>query len=168
MSSLSSRGHWKRVAAVVALASFVPVSMSGCFGRFELTRKVYKFNSEVDPDKWVRWIVFLVLAIFPYGLATLIDALFANSVEFWTGQNPILADGDDTRTLVGQNGEYVSATRHADGSIDLLAVDADGKTYALHFVREGDSLAARDDDGRLLARVAEVNGQPQLVGGSGF
>ncbi len=159
--------RWLRTTAVVSLAAFMPIAAGGCFGKFQLVRKVYKFNKDVDPDKWVQWFVFLVLSIIPiYGLATLIDVVFANSVEFWTGENPITASV--TRTIYGENGEVATVTFHPDRTADMVVTSADGQVYSLTLAQEGGSLAARDLDGRLLARVADVNGQPAIVEGAGF
>lgn len=160
---------WARATAVLSLAAFLPLATTGCFGKFQLTRKVYTFNKDVDPDKWIQWFTFLVLSIVPvYGVAFLVDVVFANSVEFWTGENPIQASAGSTRVAYGPNGEFVRATLRADGSIELLAIDAKGIEYELTVVREGDSLAARDADGKLVARVAERDGRPALVEAAGL
>lgn len=156
--------RWARATAVAALVAFAPIATTGCFGSFELTKRVYRFNQDVDPDKWVQWIVFLVLMVFPYGLAGLIDTVFANSVEFWTGENPVLTAGR-TSTAYGPDGALARATFNADGSVDLHLLEANGTAHDIRFVREGESLAARDADGKLLARVIDVNGRPSLVEG---
>lgn len=65
------------------------VGSSGCFGGFALTKKLYGFNSDIS-GKWVRWLVFLLFFLVGvYAVASLIDALVLNSVEFWTGKRPI-------------------------------------------------------------------------------
>ncbi|MEN8160610.1 MAG: DUF3332 family protein, partial [Myxococcota bacterium] len=94
---------WRRAVAVALLAVFVPMA-SACFGSFQLTRKVYRFNKSVSQDKWIRWLVFLAANIIPiYAFSTFIDVVFANSVEFWTGSNPVARI--EPQTVVGPNGE---------------------------------------------------------------
>ena len=67
----------------------VCVFATGCTGSFMLTRKVYNFHRTMD-DKWVDELAFLGCIILPvYGLATLGDAIIFNSIEFWSGENPI-------------------------------------------------------------------------------
>ena len=79
-----------RRAAVLSLATAATLGTSACFGSFNLTRKLYGFNKDVSKDKFVRELVFLGLNIVPiYGVAGLIDAVVANTVEFWTGTNPV-------------------------------------------------------------------------------
>ena len=152
---------WNRWIAIAVLSAFLPLS-TGCFGKFELLRKVYKFNQEVDEDKWIQEFVFLILAIFPiYGLASLLDVLLFNSVEFWTGESIITSD--TTRRVVGENGEIASATFHPDGTIDLLLIDADGNQSELFFERGAEGLTAFDDQGRALARAKVEDGRVQLT-----
>lgn len=161
---LTGRRRFRGVVAAVAIATFLPVATTGCFGRFELIRKVYRFNKEVDQDKWVQWFVFLVLNIVPvYSLASLIDALFANSVEFWTDKNPVTAKAGTTRVVHGPNGELAELKLRSDGALDLSLRSAEGQTYWLKLVREGNGVAAFDADGSLVARVRDVAGHPMLV-----
>lgn len=75
----------KFLLATVALT----VLLTGCTGPFTLTKKVHSWQTSFD-DQWVDEIAFLGCVIFPvYGLSTLGDALIFNSVEFWTGENPM-------------------------------------------------------------------------------
>jgi hypothetical protein len=127
----------RRLLGALLLGVFLPVSSAGCFGRFELTRKVYDWNTRVDQDKWVRWFAFLLLVLIPYPLALVIDTLIGNPVEFWTGDNPITA-----------------------GEPRVIEVSS------FVFVRESSGMSAWDSEGRLLARVMDVNGEPMLVAGS--
>jgi hypothetical protein len=79
-----------RRAAILTLTAGTLVGTSGCFGSFNLTRKVYGFNKTVSKDKFVQELVFLGLNVVPiYGIAGFIDVVVANTVEFWTGTNPI-------------------------------------------------------------------------------
>ena len=63
--------------------------VSGCYGPFNLTRRLYNWNGQIN-GKWEKEFVFLVLAYVPiYGLAILGDGIVFNSMEFWTGKNPV-------------------------------------------------------------------------------
>lgn len=149
-----ARSRWTRVATALTLAAFLPLS-TGCFGNFQLLRKVYGFNEEVDQDRWVQEGVFLLLNIpfIPvYSIAAALDALFFNSVEFWTGEELLTADA--TRSVTGENGEVASAIFHPDGSVDLTVEEADGTVHTLTLVREDGKLVALDADGAVLARVS--------------
>jgi hypothetical protein len=63
--------------------------IGGCYGPFNLTRRVYQWNGEVG-DKWEKELVFLLLTWVPvYSLSVMADAIIFNSMEFWTGNNPV-------------------------------------------------------------------------------
>jgi hypothetical protein len=133
---------------VVSLGLF---GSSACFGSFQAARKLYGFNKGVG-DKWVVEVVFLALGIVQvYSLALAADAIVFNSVEFWTGENPMSSvslsgqqDGTnirqtrtvrgDTRTMMFEEikaGQVVSTTTisHKTGT-DLVSLEtkfADGR-----------------------------------------
>ena len=155
---------FRRFMVPIVLAAFIPMATVGCFGKFQLTKKVYKYNQDMSPDKWIQWFGFLVMSIIPiYGLAVAVDAVFANSIEFWTGENPIMADTGVRRVAQGANGELAIATFRAHGIVDLQLVEADGTEHALTLVREDEAIAAYDADGKLLGRVGDVNGVTGLL-----
>jgi len=142
--------------------TFLPLASTGCFGGFQLTRKVYQFNKEVSPDKWIRELAFLVMLIVPvYGFATLLDAIFLNSVEFWTGSNPVLAQNGASRKITTAEGIAI-LTRSSADTIDVQLRGTDGRESHFVMKREGDGFSARTQDGELLARVAEVDGEPMV------
>ena len=152
----------------LVLGGFLPLATAGCIGNFELTRKVYQFNREVDSNKWIQWLAFLVLNVVPvYSFAVLIDAVFANSVEFWTGDNPVTAGVDGaTKVVHGPGGEVVRMTRLAPGVIGVDMTEPDGGTRELMLVLEHDTIAAYHRDGALIARVGDRDGAPTLLDGA--
>jgi hypothetical protein len=87
-----------RRTAMLAIVAVGLASSSACFGSFNLTRKVYAFNKSVSPDKWVQELVFLAFMVVPiYSIAGGIDVLIVNSIEFWTGENPVSVANSLTR-----------------------------------------------------------------------
>lgn len=133
------------------------VMMSGCFGSFKATRNVYHFNKTVHPNEWVQEGVFLGMVIIPvYGIATLLDAVIFNSVEFWTGRNPIAKAGDQQR-VDGEDGSYAVSTLKADGSFDVVAVEANGTRHFFNLQKEANRLVARDVAGKVLASQVMTN-----------
>jgi Domain of unknown function (DUF3332) len=141
----------KKTIAIAVLATFLPLATSGCFGTFQLTRKVYQFNRTVSPDKWVREIAFLVMIFVPiYGFASLFDAVLFNSVEFWTGSNPVLASDGASQTLETADGTAV-LTRVDANTLDVRVTRSDGEASRFQVTREGDGFIAQSPAGELLA-----------------
>jgi hypothetical protein len=79
----------RRIGYTLAMVALLPL-VSGCTGSFGLTRKVYGFNEQAHSDKWAKEGIFVLLC-FPYGMAAVMDAVFFNAVEFWTGEK-LIAD----------------------------------------------------------------------------
>lgn len=101
----------KRIVAIVLSLVTVQLSMASCFGGFGLTRKLHGWNASLS-NKWVNWIVFLILYIIPvYGIVLLIDVLILNSIEFWFGNRLVEADKFDS------NGEYSYTEETADEKV---------------------------------------------------
>jgi len=148
----------------LTLAAFLCGSTAGCFGRFELTRKIYSFNQRIDNDKWIQWMAFLGLCIIPvYGLGLALDAVFGNSVEFWTGRNPITSDAEMTKIASGPNGEIIRATRIDADRVNLEVMDKDSQYYCLMMVHENDGVSAYTPQGNLIARISHIRTAPELT-----
>lgn len=84
----------KKLFLALALTG-VMISQTGCFGEFGLTRKVYDFNQGVG-GKFVNQLVFQAFCVIPvYEVAGVLDVLIFNTIEFWTGSNPVaMAPGE--------------------------------------------------------------------------
>jgi hypothetical protein len=66
------------------------ITQTGCFGSFELVKKIYAFNDGVSDSKVVKTLMFYLLNIVPvYGVAGFLDVVIFNLIEFWSGSNPI-------------------------------------------------------------------------------
>ena len=119
-----------RLAAAVVAALGLQTSLTGCFGKFALVRKVYGFNETIG-DKWLRSLLTFALVVIPvYGVAAFVDYVILNVIEFWTGSNPALAKLQPGETLE-------KTTVAADGTrLQLIASDR-GETLTLVVTRPG-------------------------------
>jgi len=102
----------KRIVTAIVVASFLTIT-TACYGPFNLTRNVYHWNSNIKGskevnEKWMKEFVFFGMIIIPvYMFSALLDAFIFNSIQFWSGDNPVKASelGDDGRTKVAQVGD---------------------------------------------------------------
>ncbi len=167
MRGMQVNRRWRRAVVVGVLAAFAPLAAGGCFGGFNLTRKVYHFNKKVDRDQWIQWFVFVIISVFPiYGFAMIVDLVIANSLEFWTGDNPIEMTCSGPRVVRAPDGSTATLTYLPGGRMSARLEAADGSVREVWFSHEDDSVVARDADGTLLARVTDVAGLPTVVEGS--
>ena len=163
MGRVSSRRCRVFVASLL-LVAMLPFATVGCFGSFRLTGKIYRFNRGISSDKWIRWITFLVLVVVPaYPIGLIIDAVFANSIEFWSGSNPFAAAPGTTRTAFGPNGETVTLRWLPDRSVQVDVVEASGARHTVFLVEEEDAVAAYDPSGQRVARVVDLSTAPRIV-----
>ena len=85
------------------------ILFSSCVGSFSLFNQLSSWNQSVG-HKFVNELVFLALNIIPvYPVAYLADALVINSIEFWTGSNP-MANVGDVKKVKGENDNYMVET----------------------------------------------------------
>jgi len=90
-----TRGR-RRFGAALALSLFA--ASSGCYGSFAVTREVYKRNKHVE-GRAAKDGVFLALIIVPvYEAALLADMLVFNTIELFSGDNPLLDHDEDDST----------------------------------------------------------------------
>ena len=102
----------RRAVAIAVMASFMSVT-NACYGPFNLTRNVYHWNGGIKGsgevnEKWMKEIVFFGMIVIPvYMFSALLDAFIFNSIQFWSGDNPVKASelGDDGQTKVAQVGD---------------------------------------------------------------
>jgi hypothetical protein len=172
----SSRTWLAGVLLPISLASALTIQ-TGCFGSFGLTRRIYGFNEQVSPDKWVRWVVFLAFSFIPvYGFGVLADAIVLNSVEFWTGQNPINQASNDVapssaprRVVQLSPSDAVRLTSLPKRGLQVERLRNGRPLDVRRFIPTDTGLVVRDDQGRRVSEVrAESTGEVIVSGSHGY
>jgi hypothetical protein len=151
------KSRFGKVVALVLVVSVGIVFSAGCFGKFQLTRKVYEINQSVE-DKYVRSAVTWLLLI-PYGIAGFLDFAVFNLIEFWSGENPIVsgpqtrvyAKGDDSAvmTIAREGGATVATVEryHAGSLVSTLRIRDDGA---------GTVTSERFEDGKVARTMTAI------------
>lgn len=130
------------VAAVGALSA-------GCFGKFQLTRKLYDINQSID-EKYIRSAVTWLFVI-PYAITGLLDFIVFNVIEFWSGENPV-ASAPVTKVFAQGNGKTV-LTLSRDGSGTLAVIERyEGERLV-------STLRVRDDGQGKVAAIETAAGR---------
>jgi len=144
------------------LASVVSAStlLAGCYGSFALTKKVHEWNGEVSPNKFVQWLVFLGLNVIPvYGIAVAVDVLVANTLEFWTGSNPVggtatrVVPNDDGTATVYRGDEVYKAIPVSQNTVELYKGD---ERIGTAVVAENGEMVVSDEKGEVRHRGASI------------
>lgn len=124
--------------AIVVLA-ICSLSLSSCIGSFRLTSSVMKWNNQVG-SKFLNELVFFAFWILPvYEVTALADILVINSIEFWSGRNPLTAS---TKVVDTESGRYLIA---CDGKGYTITNQTSGESYRLDFLEESQTWALNID-----------------------
>lgn len=103
----------RRLIIAIVVAISASMMMQSCIGSFALFNKVKNWNDHVG-DKFVNELVFVAMWILPvYELSFVADLFILNSIEFWSGSNPALAQAE-TKVIDGKDAQYLIA-RDATG-----------------------------------------------------
>jgi hypothetical protein len=122
----------KRTTAALALALALPTLLlpgTGCFGKFALTKAVYKANGDFTDNKIVHSALAWVFYLLPvYLFASMADFFVLNVIEFYSGENPVAynldAHGDgQVAETVTRDGEAVLQVRSYAGGVETARVD---------------------------------------------
>jgi hypothetical protein len=122
-------------AAVVLLAgSFL---CSSCIGSFSLFNKYEKWQCNMTSNKYVNGIVGLILQPIVGGVCLFVDAVVLNTIEFWTGSNPMALN--KVQTVKGQDGRYYAVktlkngyeVKAPNGEITLFTHDSKTESWSI-------------------------------------
>ena len=147
-----------KVTALLLSLTLVTVSVSSCYGKFALTRKLYSWNGSAAQNKFVVNLIFWGLCIVQvYSIAGLVDGVFLNTVEFWTGNNPMaMKDGiKETKQVAIEGNEYEITM--SKNRIDIIQKSGNdiGKTTTMVYVESAHAWYMKFPDG--MKKIAQIN-----------
>jgi len=139
-------GPLRRTLCLGLLAIMAPLTLSGCFGHFPMTRAVYNGNqnvySSVEGDNTQRklaqsTVMWVFIPI--YAGAAVGDMVVFNLIEFWTGAKTDVSYSDEA------NGTKVALSPAKEGREAVLRVSRDGKPLTEQDVVKGSANHGRGD-----------------------
>jgi hypothetical protein len=136
---------------LIALLCAGAIALTGCHGSYGLTKKLLRWNGSLG-NKWLNSCVhFLmwVVPVYPISIG-LVDWLVLNTVEFWTGSNPLAAD--DSYYQKDEQGNSVAAVKNEDGTLSVQYTTVKGETTSLTLQRDANVVRALDAEGNLVAQ----------------
>ncbi|MGB1466111.1 MAG: DUF3332 family protein [Alcanivorax nanhaiticus] len=132
--------------------------LTGCLGQNALFDTVQDWNATATNNKFVnQGISFIFWWVPVYGLSLLGDIIIFNSIEFWTGTNPISKEGakvaGTTETLTDGLGNQAELTYNADGSISVLATSNGAEERYTLIKEDGKVIKIQDDQREVLGSM---------------
>ncbi len=124
------------VSVAMLLLAGTALTTQSCIGSFALTNKVLSWNNQVG-SKFVNELVFFAFWVLPvYEVTAVADLLVINSIEFWSGTNPMQAgtkviETDTGRYLVKCDGKGYDVVNEDTGDSIRLDFNEDTRTWSL-------------------------------------
>lgn len=144
----------KAAACLMAAA----ITLSSCIGSFGLFNKVLDWNKGLS-NKFVNEIVFILISP-AYAVCGVVDLLVLNTVEFWSGSNPIAKVGS-VQNVWGQDGRLYAVKTLEDGyevtkptgEKVLFTYDERLKSWSMEADGQQRELFRFNDDGTIQAML---------------
>lgn len=142
-----------RKTSIIAAALSITLLTSSCLGSFSAFNGLKDWNQELTNSKFLNNLIFWGLNIIPvYGLFFVGDVLIFNTIEFWTGSNPLaMAEGDSETKVIVQNGNTYEMTATKN---QLLVKVIDGKDLGnevtFNYIPETQTWQATTQDGEVI------------------
>lgn len=100
-----------KVSAVLLAATLLT---SSCVGSFSLFNKLAGWNKEATGNKFLNELIFILISP-AYAVCTVADVLVLNTIEFWTGSNPVAQRVGTTQEITGKDGKLYAVTTLRNG-----------------------------------------------------
>jgi len=92
----------KTITKIVAIALASSIMFKSCIGSFRLTNTYWEWNRNLTDNKFVNAVVYWIIGSWVQGITLFIDAVILNTIEFWTGSNPMAYN---TQEITNEKGE---------------------------------------------------------------
>ena len=151
------------------------VLFSSCIGSFGIWNQLKSWNQNIG-NKFVNEIVFFAFHVVPvYEVAYLADILVLNSIEFWSGSNP-MANIGTSKVINSENGVYTVTTNQDGYTITKAGEEntplelvynyenntwnavSEGESYELIAMNEDGTVTVKQADGTDVTVTADQNG----------
>ena len=150
------------------------VLTTSCIGSFGLTNKVLDWNKGLSSCKFLNEFVFLLISP-AYAVCSIADLFVLNTIEFWTGSNPVAQRVGTTQEITGKDGKLYAVTtlrngykiKSPDGEVIKFKYDKKtnswskeekGKIEELFRINEDGTIQAHLQDGRSITVTPDAAG----------
>ena len=156
-----------RLTKLFIVAMICAVSFNSCIGSFSLFNKFAHWTANATESKYLNAVIGLLLC-WVYPICGTVDALVLNTIEFWSGENP-LADAGKVQNVMGSDGHMyaITTTKHGyevkndKGELVIFIYDKANKTWTVESNGMSQVLLKFNDD--QTAQVYLQNGKTMNV-----
>lgn len=104
----------KKTIGLATLALAVMMTTNSCVGSFCMFNKLASWNKGATKSKFLNELIFIVISP-AYAVASVADVLVLNTIEFWSGNNPMASNVGKTQQVMGTDGRYYAVKTLKDG-----------------------------------------------------
>lgn len=151
-----------KIATAAVMLAGASLTFTSCIGSFGLTNKVLSWNKSIG-SKFVNELVFFAFWILPvYEVTALADILVVNSIEFWSGNNPLTAS---TKAVDTEQGRYLI---DCDGKGYTITFEPTGQKTRLNFIEETQTWAFENAEGENVPFMTFIDdSHVKMIGADG-
>lgn len=151
-----------KIATAAVMLAGASLTFTSCIGSFGLTNKVLSWNKSIG-SKFVNELVFFAFWILPvYEVTALADILVVNSIEFWSGNNPLTAS---TKAVDTEQGRYLI---DCDGKGYSITFEPTGQKTRLNFIEETQTWAFENAEGENVPFMTFIDdSHVKMIGADG-
>lgn len=147
---------------VAALLMSGALLTSSCVGSFKLFNKLATWNKSATNERFLNELIFLIISP-AYAVCSVVDALVLNTIEFWSGSNPMAQKVGTTQEITGQDGLLYAVTTLRNGyevktpSGEIVKFVYNKKDNSWSQVQDGKSteIFRFNSDGTIQARLKD-------------
>lgn len=115
--------------------------LTSCVGSFKLFNKLAAWNKQATGNKFLNELIFILISP-AYVVCGVADVLVLNTIEFWSGSNPVRADIGKTRNVKGSDGLLYAVKTLEDG-YEITAPD--GNVSCFKYDKKTDTWSVEGD-----------------------
>jgi len=127
--------------SVAALFLATTLITTSCVGSFSLFNKLASWNTQATGSKILNELIFIVISP-AYAVCSVADVLVLNTIEFWTGDNPVASNVGKTQQVKGEDGRFYAVKTLSDG-YEITVPEGDVLTFI--YDKETDSWSKIQD-----------------------
>lgn len=121
-----------KVAVCLVAASMLT---SSCVGSFAMFNTLASWNKTATKSKFLNELIYIVISP-AYAFTFLADEIVLNTIEFWTGDNPMASRIGKTMEIQGEDGQMYAVKIIKKG---YEVTDPQGKVYTLTYNKKDKS-----------------------------
>lgn len=101
-----------KVATCLVAGAFL---FNSCIGSYSLFNKYAQWELRMTNSKFLNAIIGFVIDIVCVPITLLVDHLVLNTIEFWSGDNPVSSNVGKTQEVIGEDGKMYTVKTLKDG-----------------------------------------------------